>query len=138
MRGLPIFDHERYEELRRRIRGFPPAGGVPSLHSRDAMRLLQRFAPGRVLGPFPDPPRLRRSLLLASDFGDLEQATDALEATVSDAWSNDRQLRDVASARAVTFYLDLPGTPDWSPVAEAPGVFSLCSREGPFVTGTVD
>jgi hypothetical protein len=135
-RGLPIFGAVTYEALRRHIPEFPPIELVAPLRSRDAIRLLQWHAPGRVLGRFPDPPRLRREAVLASDLGELDRAVDALEATVAGAWENDRPLREVENGNAKCFYLDLPGTPAWAPITEEIGVFSLYSREGPFVSAT--
>ena len=113
--GLPIFGSEIYEAIRRQLPEFPPIASVPPLRSRDAIRLLQWHAPARVLGCFPDPPKLQREAVLASNLGELDHAVKAFEVTLDDAWENDRPLREVQNARAVSFYLDLPGTTEWGP-----------------------
>jgi hypothetical protein len=90
-----------------------------------------------VLGRFPDAPRLRREAVMASDFGELDRAVNALETTLHDAWENDRPLREVEIVRPISFYLAVSGTPEWGPITDKPGAFSLSSYEGPFVSASL-
>jgi hypothetical protein len=134
--GLPLFEAEKYKALRRNVPGFPPIDSVPPLRSRDAVRLLQWHAPGRVLGRFPDTPQLRRDAVIASDLVELDRAVKLLQATVSTAWATDSLVHEVESARPISFYLDLPGTPEWIPITQQPGVHALSSHGGPFVSAS--
>jgi hypothetical protein len=116
--GLPLFPPDQYEVLRQLAPGFPALDAVPLLRSRAAVRLLQSEAPGRVLGRFPETPRLdRRDLFIASEPDELSDATAKLEALIENAWAADEAVQLGEGSTPVTFYLDLPGTPAWTPFA---------------------
>jgi len=132
--GWPVFDAERYSNLSTLAPNLPQAELIPQLRSRTAIRLLQFDAPGRILGRFPDPPRLRRDLVVSSNCGDVAAHVASLEAVVADAWTNDSPVRLAGSSEAVVMYLDLPGTPAWEPLASPPQAFGISTQSGPFVT----
>jgi hypothetical protein len=133
--GWPIFDPQHYLLVRTLAPELLPLpDAIPPLGSRTAARLLQFDAPGRVLGRFPDAPRLRRDLVVNSSCGDLSTRVACLEALLADAWSNDLPVQPADTGEVVAFYLDLPNTAAWEPLASTPGAFGISSRGGPFVT----
>jgi hypothetical protein len=130
----PVFDARLYSEARALIPELPEPAAIPALGSRTAIRLLQFDAPGRALGRFPDPPSLRRELIVASSSGEIPDRVASLEAVIAEAWTNDSPVIAADAPEPVVLYLDLPGTPEWCPLASEPGVFGISSRGGPFVT----
>ncbi len=114
-RGMPYFRPEKYGELRGRAPGFPALENIPRLRSRDAVRVLQMDAPGRVLGQFPARPSVRADSLIASDTGDLPRDLEALQAGLAEAWELDLPLAEIRGASPVSFFVDIAGTPRWTP-----------------------
>jgi hypothetical protein len=134
----PVFGAEEYLRLRALVPELSESELIPPLRSRTAARLLQHDAPGRALGHFPDAPRLRRDLVVSSGYGDVAAQVASLESTLADAWTNDSLVSVVEAGEPVTFYLDLPGTPGWDPLASARGAFRISSKSGPFVAREAD
>jgi hypothetical protein len=95
---------------------FPSLDALPPLSAADVARILQWEAPGRVLGSLSCPVSLQRASILAADDGDVSVLTAELERLLAEASALDRQATLVEHVRPVNFYLDLPGTPAWSPL----------------------
>lgn len=87
------------------------------LSLRDAALLLRAAAPGQALGREGEPVRLRDGLLLAVDGAELDEVTRALALAQADGRPCPHA---PATARPVDLYLDLPGTPVWTPLARGP------------------
>jgi hypothetical protein len=114
--GMPVFLPDDYDRLRRWCAGLPPSAAVPVLTGDELLPSLQWEAPSNVLGKFPDEVQLDQDLLLAASDGEISDVADMLERAIrridgaGRAW-----LAPVpAGARAVTLYLDAPGTPEWT------------------------
>jgi hypothetical protein len=115
-RAFPVLGEGAYSTLRRYVRALPALPEIAPLHPRDLALVLQRDAPGRVLGTFPERPSLRPDAVVAVDHGDLAEELTTMLERLSLAWSGSCVLRPCESADAVHFYLDLPGRPVWSPL----------------------
>lgn len=117
-RGLPVFE--------------PPAAGrvaatvgvafqeLRALSYREVALLLQWTAPGRLLGLPPAPPRVRREDVLAISSGDREEILGRLDELLAVALRSDAEvvLQSLSDAtEPVGFFLDLPGHPEWTPLA---------------------
>lgn len=89
-----------------------------ALRLRDAAELLRVTAPGEALGRSGEPLRLRDGLLLAVDGAEADEVVRALS-TLSHAGGEPCPPAP-AAARPVDLYLDLPGTPRWTPLARGP------------------
>jgi len=119
-RGAPVFNPEAWDHLRTIRADLPAADELPVLDSREAARLYQWCAPGRVLGEFPLGPRLHRPAVIAVTEGDLAAEADAVDRCLSQSYTARRPVEEVPSnipARPIEFWLDLPGTPGWSSFA---------------------
>ncbi|HHQ48325.1 MAG TPA: hypothetical protein ENK19_05515 [Acidobacteria bacterium] len=122
--GLPRFGVSVWEKLCDVIDELPPMGEVPVLTAAETARLLQWAAPGEVLGAFPDPPALRTDLLLAVSEGELEHEAAAVAGLLGGlAGSRDAVTPAPPGLEPVpvTFHLDLPDLPAWSPAASVRG-----------------
>jgi hypothetical protein len=130
-RGAPLFLDPVLSQLHRVAPGISVDSLPPMTHS-EAVRLLQWEAPGEVLGRFPDTPVLRREVVLAAHPVDADAGCEALNAFLTRKESEVVGLAP-AGAAAVTFYLDLPGTPEWQPLAQEPSgrlIFNLAAEAG--------
>lgn len=115
-RGAPVFSAPAWDRLRALHGGLPAARALPQIKSREAARLCQWSAPGRVLGTFPDVPRTRRDLLIAVTDGDLEAEAGCVDRCLRDHYEGEQAMEFVPQHISVTpieFWLDLPGTPSW-------------------------
>ena len=74
---------------------------------------------------FPIHRALRREAILASEPDALPEATAMLETLIADAGQVDEPVGPADAAVPVTFHLDLPGTPTWTPVAREPAALVL-------------
>jgi hypothetical protein len=100
---------------------------LPCLNSRETARLFQWSAPGRVLGEYPDEPRLRRELLMAVTEGDLAAETNDVDICLQEHFEVRQQMTFLpsdAEVKPIEFWLDLPGAPGWSRFGRAGS--SLC------------
>lgn len=73
----------------------------------------------QALGRFPDPPGVRSDLLLAVAHGDLETQTARLRHVVDGLALHAPTRSTTRPPHLVTFYLEGPGSPEWSPFGEA-------------------
>lgn len=115
-RGAPVFTPEAWDHLRTIRADLPAAVELPVLNSREAARLCQWSAPGRVLGEFPSEPQLQRPSVIAVTEGHLAAEADAVDRCLSQSYAAQRRVEEVSSsipARQIEFWLDLPGTPGW-------------------------
>ena len=115
-RGAPVFKPEAWEHLRTIRADLPAAIELPVLDSREAARLCQWSAPGRVLGEFPSEPQLHRPSVIAVTEGELATEADAVDRCLSQSYAAGRPVEEVPSSistRPIEFWLDLPGTPGW-------------------------
>lgn len=87
----------------------------PALTLRESVLLLQWNAPSRVLGEFPDKPRLREEAISATSHGAGREAYDALGAAIETSSGDSRPAR-LVFGEPVFFYLDQAGCPDWTPL----------------------
>ena len=121
-KGAPVFGAAAWERLRALHDEFPACGDLQWLDSREAARLCQWSAPGRLLGEFPQQPRLRRNLLTAVTEGDLAPEADAVDARLQMHFGAVRPMAlmaDHVTLKPIEFWLDLPGTPSWTSFAHA-------------------
>jgi hypothetical protein len=123
LRGSPMFRGAAKEELVSLMPWLRDLN-LPSISAREMASLVQWEAPGRVLGAFPDPPRFSRDAFVAVDEGDLTWCLGNLEMLLRVAVDHDRVL-NLRPAQVRMFFLDLPGTPEWRPLAIADGVFGF-------------
>jgi hypothetical protein len=115
-RGVPVFGVSSWDHLRSIHAGLPGALELPMLDSRDAARLCQWSAPGRVLGEFPAEPRLRREALLAVTDGELAAEADVVDRCLQESCAVPRPMEMVPSSIPIVpieFWLDLPANPGW-------------------------
>ena len=104
--------------LEQEVRGHARFEVLPPLDRRDAVRLLQLSGPGAVLGYPGEPLRLKRELILVADGSELDDVIHVLSAlAVTGATPLPFPSRE---AVPVDLYLDLPGTPVWTPLARSP------------------
>jgi hypothetical protein len=117
-RGMPVFVSDDYVRLRRWIDGLPPIEAVPVLTGGELLRCMQWDAPARVLGVFPADIQLDQDLLLAASEGEVSDAAAMLENAIRQTGGESRAWLTPSppTARAVTLYLDTPGTPEWTPL----------------------
>jgi hypothetical protein len=114
--GMPVFVPDDYDRLRRWCAGLPPAEAVPVLTGDELLRSLQWEAPAHVLGKFPDEIQLDQDIVLAASDGEISDVADMLERAIRriDGVGRAWLVTVPAIARAVTLYLDAPGTPEWA------------------------
>jgi hypothetical protein len=115
-RGAPVFSDPAWGRLRDLQSGLPHAHALPQINSREAARLCQWSAPGRVLGTFPDVPCTRRDLLIAVSDGDLGAEAECVDQCLRDHYEGKQVMELVPqhiSVAPIEFWLDLPGTPSW-------------------------
>ena len=125
--GSPVFAANAWEELRRLRPEMPAAATLTPLTAREASRLVQLAAPLQVLGRYPDPPRLRRDLLLGVVEGDLHAEAGALDRCL-DAWSQaEEPVRPVSgrSVATIELLLDSMQIPTWVAFGRRDGTISL-------------
>ena len=116
-RGVPYFSSAVYQKLRDEVPGFPLAASTPALTAAECLRLLHWEAPLRVLGRFPEPSALQKELFLAVDEGDLEEELSRLDELIADNNTSETPVSHFAGdCTPLTFYLDGPGFPEWSPL----------------------
>jgi hypothetical protein len=114
--GAPVFSAPAWDRIRTLHRGLPDAQALPEINSREAARLWQWSAPGRVLGTFPAVPRIRRDLLIAVTSGDLGAQAECVDQCLRDHHEAQQAVELVPqhlSMAPIEFWLNLPGTPSW-------------------------
>lgn len=115
--GAPLLSAVIWDRLREVNQRLPPAHALPSLTTRELIRLLQSSAPGQVLGTYPGTPHIHRDLLLAVTEGELMIEADAVDGCLQEHVTHDlpvAPLIDNPEVRPIEFWLDLPGTPAWT------------------------
>ena len=93
---------------------------VRALTDRDVALLLQWMAPRDLLGVAPAAPRVRREDVLAVTLGGRDQTLDYLDDLLAAAIGSHAEVvikNPVDGSEPVSFFLDLPGHPEWSPLA---------------------
>jgi hypothetical protein len=119
-RGAPVITPTVWQQLRGLHGALPTSMDLPRLDSREMVRYIQWSAPDRVLGQFPDEPRLRRDLLVAVAEGDLSEETAFVDAALHANFTQPVPLdllRPGEVLRRIEFFLDMPGTPAWTSFA---------------------
>jgi hypothetical protein len=86
------------------------------LSAREAARIVQWEAPGRVLGQVVEDAKLR-SKPIAVDAADGAKVAAALDRLLAEHLASDAPVAPIADVEPIAFYLDLPDTPAWSPLA---------------------
>jgi hypothetical protein len=127
-RGAPLFRPAAWRQLQSIHRDIPPCGDLPMLNSREAARLCQWSAPGKVLGRYPEKPQLDRQALLAVTSGELADEANAVDMCL-DAHFGCLQPMTVMpgdmAVEPIEFWLDLPGSPGWTSFGHADGRICL-------------
>lgn len=119
-RGVPAFTRAVAEELRRQCPQLPAATRLPLLSGAELVRCVQWAALMGILGTFPDQVRLRRELLAAVSEDDQDEAVARLSAVVRELLGAPTvELRQDDGQAHITFYLDGPGFPSWSPIVHS-------------------
>ncbi len=125
--GVLWFEADAVRELASLVPILDPRN-YPALVARELPRLMQWDAPGLVLGRPGEAVSIRRDIVLACDEGDVTEQLTVLEELLNSA-STLTQAVTSHSARTLAFYLDLPGTPEWHPLAvDTDGHRSLALR----------
>lgn len=128
-RGSAFFRGGALVALASRVPFFADPQRWPALTMRESVLLLQWAAPTRVLGEFPDKPRLREEVVSAASHGIGREAYDALGAAI-EASSGDGRPAMLISGKPVFFYLDQAGFPDWAPLTFDRIKYRLALAEG--------
>lgn len=118
-RGAPKLTRQLYEELRDMVVALPRIDAIAHLSCRDAALLLKAEAPARIMGRPCEEPVLNRKLIVAVSDGDLNERIRQFEALVATALASDDvevEALDASLSTAVTFYLDVPGFTEWTPM----------------------
>ena len=114
--GVPIFDVDVHERLKREIHAFPEFTDVAYLTAEEALRLIQWNAPLSAMGRLPAPPSLDRDRILAVTDGDTDSECDAIQAFLRECVGSDYVLRPApASTTPIELHLDDPGCTSWIP-----------------------
>jgi hypothetical protein len=122
--GTPTFSRALYEALSDRVPGFPPFECLPEIRSRHVVRVLQDNAPARVLGRFPEKPKLDRSKVVATG-GHLHADVAALERLLETAFEDNVGVQPLPG-QPIPFFLSVRSAPHWSPLAIAGDHYRLC------------
>jgi hypothetical protein len=124
-RGAVVFGSDLWKRLRCQIPALPSLMDLPPLATREIIRTLQWCAPGRVLGRFPEKPRLRRESVLAVSDGDLELEVRRVNERACELFDGPGAM-EAPTGRPpergpIEFILDVPGFPSWAPFVSTPG-----------------
>lgn len=120
--GPAAFSEHAWNRLRELAPDLPALMELPRLTSYEAARILQFSAP-EVLGKYPEPPRVHRDLLICTSNGDVGPQAERVARVLRDAFTTRAPvaLTSVPAARPIDFFLDLPNTPCWAPLAIVEG-----------------
>lgn len=116
-RGVPIFEPEPAKALAEAVG--VTLDEVRPLESRDVAHLLQWAAPGQILGVAPAAPQVRREDVLAATSGDCDDALKHLDELLAAAIASETGVmleEPPDGAEPISFFLDLPGHPEWTPL----------------------
>jgi hypothetical protein len=116
-KGVPVFSSASWERLRALHGGLPSCDDLTWINSREAARVCQWCAPGRLLGEYPLEPRMRRDLLVAVTEGDLAVEASVVDMCLQAHFEAVRPMAFVSGdvvPRPIEFWLDLPGTAGWT------------------------
>jgi len=131
--GVPIFSAHDWSLLKELIGSIPPIHEIPCLTASEMALIIQAEAPGRVLGEFPQPPKLYKDLIVAVTEGELSDWVRSLQECLSESWSSqvpvDCQSID-STMKQVEFWMELPGAPSWTPLVQSPNGLYLQSGVG--------
>ena len=131
-RGAPCLDLQKYDALTGLAPGFPDPDLIEPLVVGEALRFFQWDSPHKILGRFPDLPRLAEDLLLTAAEGELEPIRNFVN-----RYANSLQslvpAPGVAAAEPIELLLDRPGFPSWTKFSAAgDSVFILLGDDRPF------
>ena len=115
--GIPVIHCSTYAKLESEIGQFPSFQDLRQLLASDAARIVQWDAPLNLLRTVTARPTLVKQVVLAVSEGDVECELNLLQATLN--WFLDQPDRPVEIAvggRPVTFYVDGPHFPSWTPM----------------------
>ena len=117
--GVPLFSPVSYTTLRSAVPAFPAIEEIKSITAAETVRLIQWLAPFRVLGRFPEAPKLKRQAILAVSDGQLDEHCDRLQQFIDDHVDSTVVVTavDHSDLIPVEFHLDGPGLPSWQPIA---------------------
>ncbi|QEG31662.1 hypothetical protein GobsT_65060 [Gemmata obscuriglobus] len=113
--GPALFRDESLRVLGSQVPAFRDVTRWPVLSARELVRLIQWYAPTRVLGEFPAPPRVRSEFVVAVAPGEKDETLTRLDGLLSRAFASEAPA-EAASGQPVSFFLDMPRFPDWSPL----------------------
>lgn len=119
--GIPLFSAGAWDTIRKMHKKLPAAQDLHWIDSRETARLWQWTAPARILGEFPEVPRLRRHLLAGVADGDLEWEARAVDECLEAHFHEPCSMGLVPpgiSARTIELRISLPGVPFWRGFAQ--------------------
>jgi len=117
--GIPLLTENQFLQLGLWIEALPTIDEIPVISSREAVLSLQWDSVGSILGRHPATPKIARDLLLAVSEGEPSAQADQVEVLLADLTSHNRPMAVTSEpSTEVTFYLDLPKIPEWTPVAQ--------------------
>jgi hypothetical protein len=114
--GMPFFRDRSIDRLRAAIPFFADVAKFPWISGREAVLVMQWEAPAAMLGDFPNDPKLRADLVSAVNPGEDGPTMSVLADLLSAAYTNEQPIVFSTDGDPVTFYLDLPGYPEWVPI----------------------
>lgn len=111
--GAPVFTPECWGALRVLNYELPRVEQLQEATARDLVRVCQWAAPGKVLGVFPEVPRLRRELLVVVSVGDIATQAALVDRCRAEHFESREPMRiePAGIATPIEFSLDLVGTP---------------------------
>jgi hypothetical protein len=117
-RGIAVFLPEAWKQFRSLRLDAPNILQLPPLNSREAVRVLQWSAPRRILGRYPERPRIDREGILAVTTGEIETEVQVVDLALDEYFESQDHVGIVSETQVgvpFEFWLDLPGVPSWRP-----------------------
>lgn len=115
--GVPAFTKQQYEGLVLTYAKLPQVNLIRDLSNAELLTVLQMEAPGRILGEIAEPVKLNPEPIIAVEEGQLDLEISKFEKLVENLNLREAAIWPTRIDSEVKFILDLPGFPDWMPMA---------------------